>query len=159
MDQRRLSAALKIIIVGLGVCGLIVYAAIIPGYGNSLACAYPEFSHCYRPWLAFLWATAVPCFAALGFGWPLAVSVGKDQPFTRGNAKRLRAIGRLAAGDAAFFFAGNVALLLLNMNHPGIVLMSLLVVFVGAAIAVAARCLSLLIGRAAELQEQSDLTI
>lgn len=159
MKQSVLSVWLKIIILGLGVLGLIVYAAIIPGYGRAMVARYPEFAYCYWPWLVFLWATAVPCYVALGFGWPLAVSVGQDRAFTRANAKRLRAIGRLAAADAAFFFVGNVALWLMNMNHPGIVLISLLVAFVGASIAVAAACLSHLIDRAAALQEQSDLTI
>ena len=47
----------------------------------------------------------------------------------------------------------------LNMNHPGIVIMSLLIVFAGTAIAVAAAALSRLVKKAAALQEQSDLTI
>ena len=159
MNLRKLSNALKIIIVGLGLCALIVYAAIVPSYGGALASAYPEFAHCFRPWLIFLWATALPFYAALIISWPLAVSVGQDRAFTQRNAGRLRVVAYLAAGDAAFFLAGNVALLLLNMNHPGIVLLSLLVVFVGAAISVAAACLSRLTGRGAELQEQCDLTI
>ena len=42
---------------------------------------------------------------------------------------------------------------------PGIILFSLLVVFIGIAIAVAAGALSHLVRKAALLQEQSDLTI
>ena len=63
------------------------------------------------------------------------------------------------AGDAAFFFVGNVVFLFLNMNHPGIVLLSLVPVFAGACIAIAAAALSHLVRKAAALQEQSDLTI
>ena len=47
----------------------------------------------------------------------------------------------------------------LEMNHPGIVLISLIVVFFGSAVAVAAAVLSHLVLKAALLQEQSDLTI
>ena len=45
------------------------------------------------------------------------------------------------------------------MSHPGVTLLSLLVVFVGIAAAVAAAALSRLVKKAAALQEQSDLTI
>ena len=67
--------------------------------------------------------------------------------------------GALAGGDAVFFFLGNLLLLLLNMSHPGVTLLSLLVVFAGAAVAVAAGALSHLVQKAALLQEESDLTI
>jgi hypothetical protein len=45
------------------------------------------------------------------------------------------------------------------MSHPGVTLLSLLIVFAGIAIAVAAAALSHLVHKAAALQEQSDLTI
>ena len=85
--------------------------------------------------------------------------IGRDRSFTEENARSLKWVAWLAAGDACFFFAGNVLLLLLNMSHAGVFLLSLLVVFTGAAIAVAAAALSHLVGKAAALQEQSDLTI
>ena len=71
----------------------------------------------------------------------------------------LQRIAWLAAGDTAFFFLGNVVFTLLSMNHPGILLLSLLICFAGVAVTVAAACLSHLVRKAADLQEQSDLTI
>ena len=159
MEQKALAKWLKIILIGVGVCGLIVYGGVIPGYGASLANQYPEFSGRFWPWLIFLWLTAVPCYTALVLGWRVAGNIGRDRSFSLENAKLLALISRLAAGDAVFFFVGNVALLLLNMSHPGVVLLSLLVVFAGVAVAVAAACLSHLVRKAADLQEQSDLTI
>ena len=75
------------------------------------------------------------------------------------NARLLKWISWLAAGDSVYFFVGNFVLLLLNMSHPGIVLYSLPVVFVGIAVTVTTAALSHLVRRAAELQKQSDLTI
>ena len=92
-------------------------------------------------------------------GWKIAVNIGKDRSFTLENARLLQIISWLAAGDAAFFFLGNIVLFFLNMNHPGILLISLLICFAGVAVAVAAACLSHLVRKAADLQEQSDLTI
>ena len=159
MKKESLSRRLRFILVGMGLCGLAVYGWFIPSAGRGLVAGYPEFSGFFWPWLLFLWATGIPCLIALVPGWKIADSIGKDRSFTQANARRLALIANLAAGDAAFFFIGNVALWLLNMNFPGVVLMSLMVVFVGAAIAVAAACLSHLVQKAAALQEQSDLTI
>jgi len=61
--------------------------------------------------------------------------------------------------DAGFFFVGNIILFLLSMSHPGVVIASLVIVFVGIAVAVAAAALSHLVKKAAVLQEQSDWTI
>ena len=50
-------------------------------------------------------------------------------------------------------------MLFTNMSHSGVALFSLLIVFAGVAVAVAAAALSHLVQKAAVLQEQSDLTI
>ncbi|MBE5905224.1 MAG: DUF2975 domain-containing protein [Lachnospiraceae bacterium] len=47
----------------------------------------------------------------------------------------------------------------LNRSHPGVLLGSLVVDFVGIAIGVAAAALSHLVYKAAELKEENELTI
>ncbi len=159
MEQKSLSKWLKLILLGMGICGLAVYFLIVPSFGDSLRSQYPEFADRYWPWLIFIWVSGVPCYAVLALGWRIAVNIGRDESFSLANARCLGSIARLAAGDAAFVFLGNVALLFLNMSHPGVVLLSLLVVFAGAAVAVAAAALSHLVRKAALLQEENDLTI
>lgn len=159
MEQKTIAKWLKIMIAGLAVCGLAVYAAVIPECGRSITAAYPEFSGWYMPWLIFLWATALPCYAALILGWRIAGRIGLDRSFTHENARELKLIAYLTAGDAVFFFLGNIVLMFCGMNHPGVLLASLMVTFVGFAVAVAAAALSHLVKKAADLQEQSDLTI
>ncbi len=159
MEQKTLSVWLKVILSGLGICGAVVYFVMIPVFGTDLVSQYPEFSGWYWPWQSFLWLTAVPCYAALVFGWLIAVNIGRDNSFSLSNAKYLKWISWLAAGDAVFFFIGNVALLLLNMNHPGVLFASLLVIFVGIAVSVAAAALSHLVRKAAAMREENDLTI
>ena len=159
MNQKKLAAWLKGIIIGIGLCGLIVYFAIIPDIGKSMHASWPEFAGWHWPWMIFLWCTAVPCFASLAPGWMIAVNIGRDRSFSQANARLLKRIAWLAAGDTAFFFLGNVVLFFLGMNHPGIFLISLLICFVGTSVTVAAACLSHLVYKAADLQEQSDLTV
>ena len=159
MDQTKLSRRLKIAIIFIAVCLAVVYFAVLPSFGRTIAVENPEFAYCFWPWLAFLWITAAPLYAALIFCWKIAANIGRDQTFTKENAAGCKWISNLAVLDSAYFFIGNIVLLFLNMNHPGIVLGSLLVVFAGAAIAIAFAALSNLVSRAAALQEQSDLTI
>ena len=159
MEQKSLSKWLKLILLGMGICGLAVYFLIVPSFVDSLRSQYPEFADRYWPWLIFIWVSGVPCYAVLALGWRIAVNIGRDASFSLANARCLGSIARLAAGDAAFVFLGNVALLFLDMSHPGVVLLSLLVVFAGAAVAVAAAALSHLVRKAALLQEENDLTI
>ena len=159
MEQKGLSRWLKGILAGIAVCGLVVYFLIIPEFGDAIARHYPEYASCYWPWLIFIWSTAIPCYIAFVFGWKIASNIGADKSFSYENAKYLKWIAWLAAADAGYFFAGNILLMFFNMNHPGIILFSLLVVFIGIAIAVAAGALSHLVRKAALLQEQSDLTI
>ena len=159
MEQKTLSRWLKLVLIGVGLCGLVVYGAILPLYGQSILAANPDMGNRYWPWLIFLWASGVPCYAALVIGWRIAGNIGRDHSFSEDNARYLKRIALLAAGDAVFFFAGNIVLLFANMSHPGVVLGSLLVVFAGVAVSVAAAALSHLVLKAALLQEQSDLTI
>lgn len=159
MEQKHLSNWLKLILVGVALCGLVVYALVVPMYGMSLRSQYPEFSNRFWPWLLFIWVSGIPCFAVLGYAWKIATNIGNDRSFTNQNASLLKTISILSASDAAFFFVGNIVLLFLNMSHPGVVIASLVIVFVGVAVAVASAALSHLVKKAAVLQEQSDWTI
>ena len=159
MKQESLSKWLKAILIGVGLCGLAVYFGFFPLLGEGIVGQNPEYAFCFWPWLIFLWATGVPCFAALVCAWKIAGNIGRDRSFSMENARLLRLISYLAAGDAALFFLGNAVFLLLNMSHPGVLLASFLVDFAGVAISVAAAVLSHLVRKAADLQEQSELTI
>ncbi len=159
MEQKSLARWLKVVLAGVGICALVVYFVVLPMYGSSLMAEYPEFAGRFWPWMIFLWATAIPVAAILIFGWKVAGNIGLDRSFSLENANYLRSISFLAVADGIFFFAGNLVLLFTDNSHPGIVLFSLLVVFACIAIGVAAAALSHLVKKAADLQEQSDLTI
>ena len=158
MEQKSLSNWLKYMIVGTGICGLMI-GAVVVSYGIDLRQTYPEWAHCFLPWLVFLCGAGIPCYAVLSLAWRIATNIAFDRSFSEENAKMLLNISCLAAADTGFFFLGNVILLLLDMNHPGIILVSMVIVFIGVAIAVAFAALSHLVKKAAALQEQSDWTI
>jgi len=148
MNQKTLSIWMKTILAGLGVIGAVVYLWLVPwGFRSSL------------PWEIFLWVSGLPCYAVLFFGWGIATRIGQDRSFCPENARGLRNISRLAAADSAWFFAGHLVLAIMGESAWGNVLLSLIIVFIGCAISVAAAVLSHLVLKAAALQEQSDLTI
>ena len=160
MNQKNLSTWLKAVIIGTGIFGLIVFGFFIPAYGANFASLNPEVAYCYWPWLIFLWLCSVPCFASLFFGWKIASNIGNDNSFSFDNAKQLKIISILAAGDSAFFFIGNWSLALMDMSHPSmIIIITPLVVFVGIAITVVCAALSHLVYKSAVLQSENDLTI
>ncbi|MBU5474345.1 DUF2975 domain-containing protein [Roseburia sp. MSJ-14] len=159
MSQKSLSKWLKAIIGGMGICGAFIYLYIIPILGRDLVDARPEYTSWYFPWLAVALVSAIPCYWGLYFGWKISNEIGKDNSFSMENAEYLKNISILAALDSLYFFVANVVFMVIDMNHPGVFLISLIVVFIGVAVTVAAAALSHLVRKAAEIQQENELTI
>ena len=159
MNQLKLSKWLKAVIIGTGICGTVIYFYVFPFWGRDIVASNSEFTSWYWPWLIFLWVTSIPCYATLVCSWKIAKEIGNDNSFCRENANLLKLISLLAAGDSVFLFTGNIVLLLLKMNHPGIVLLAFFVVFAGIAVTITSAALSHLVFKAAILREESELTI
>lgn len=159
MNQLKLSKWLKAVIIGTGILGTIIYFYVFPFWGRDIIASNPEFTSWYWPWLIFLWLTSIPCYAALICSWKIAKEIKNDNSFSRKNASLLRLISILASVDSGFLFAGNIVLFLLQMNHPGVVLLAFFVVFAGITVTVTAAALSHLVLKAAILHEENELTI
>ncbi len=158
MSSKTFSTLLKIVIIGVALCGVFVYAVLVPEFGGDMA--VEEFAHLYTPWLVIIELTALPIIAALVLSWIIAVNIGHERSFCLQNARLLAVIAVLALADAMFFFvASMVVMLVTKVWHPGVVIFVLLACFAGVAIAIAAAALSHYAKKGAELQEQSDLTI
>lgn len=145
MKQRKLANWLKVMIVGVGVCGAALALFGLPMLG--------------KPILALSVLTGIPCYVALCFSWKIMSNIANDQSFTIENAENLKKISWLAAVDAVFLLVWNVVLFVLKVSNLNILLVCLLIDFMGIVIAVIFAALSHLVGKAAELQEQSDYTI
>lgn len=159
MSHKSLSKWMKVILFIFGLCGIAIFGLVTPVIGTDLKNEYPEFAYAFIPWLVFILIMAIPCYAVLVLGWKIASSIGNDNSFSNSNAKRLKYVSVLTLVTSIYFFAGNVVFLLLNINHPGILLASLFITFVGIAISAASAILSYLVKKAAKLQEQSDWTV
>ncbi len=159
MEQKTLSTWITFALLVVAFVGSFIFFIILPMYGISLRTLYPEFSNRFWPWLIFLWLFTVPCYAAIVIGLKISRRIGLDQSFSMENAKSLKTISYLAAGDTVFFILGNGSLLFMNMSHPGVALASLIISFIGFAVTIAAAALSHLVKKAAIMKEENDFTI
>ena len=159
MSQKELSRWLRAVVI-VGWLGCLLMAIwMMPGLAQDSETAFPEFAYLKWPCLIFFWCALVPVAAALWFAYKIFAEIGRDNSFCRENAIRLRIISRLALADTVACLAAMAALLVLNALHPGVFLLMLAVIVAGAAVTVAAAALSHLTLKAANLQDENDLTI
>lgn len=159
MEIRKLSKFLKFILTGLFVLGLIFYIFILPLIGKTIVEVNPELSNWYLPWLIFLSLTSIPILLGLFYSAKISKNISYDLAFTEENSKYLKYISRLALIDSVFFFLGNIVMLLLNMNHSSVLILSILISFFGLSLYVIFSILSCFVSKSADLQSENDLTI
>lgn len=157
MDQKKLAIWLKAIAVGCAICGVVLFGFILPGFLAYVAEEVPDLPH--RAWSIFMWVLAVPCYAVLVCIWRMADEIARDNSFSEANARLLKTIAMLAGADSAILLFGNLVFLATRHSIPTLALISAFVCFVGLAISVGAACLSHLVHKAAQMQEENDLTI
>ena len=162
MSQKSLARWIKGILLGFATFGIIfcicaIYFGVIPLFGRDIF--YEDKSYVFTPWMFFLLITATPCYIFLVMGWKIAVNIENDRSFSTENANYLKKMAYLALGDTIFFFLGNIVLLFLNMSHPGMLLGSLVIDFLGVSVSVGCAALSHLVQKAAEIQAENELTI
>ena len=159
MEQRKMVKWLKFLVIFVAICGLILCAVVIPVVGRELSGMSPELGRYFKPWVTFVWVLAIPSFAALIHAWMIFSNIEKDKAFSMENAKHMEKISYLAGADTIALISGNIVLLILNINHPSVFLVFLMIGIIGIGISVAAAVLSHLIQKAANLQDENDLTI
>ena len=159
MESKALSNWLKAVVVGIVVCGLLSDFVIVPLFGRSIVEVDPARWDYFWPWLIFAWAFSVPLYAALVFAWRIAGNIGRERSFSAENARFMKIAAILLGADTIFFFGVNVVFMIIGINVALMVILCPVFVLIGAAATIAVAVLSRLISKAAELQDQIDLTI
>ena len=159
MERKELTKWLNIVIAFAALTGVFLCFIVAPFLGLEMKFMYPEFGYMFWPCLIFIWASAIPFYIALYKGWLICGEFAKDNSFCKENVQRLKDISKLALLECILYLAAMIILLVLNLLHPSILLMTLFIIFVGISIAVVAATLSHLVEKARELKEENDLTI
>ncbi len=159
MKQDALARWIKFVIIGVGLCGLIVYAVIMPRFGAYLVNQNTILERNLMPWLILIWVSAIPCYGVLVLGWKVADRIMEDRTFSYDTAKYLKWVSYLAMGDAIFVFVVHVIFLLLDMSAAAVMLVVIIITFFGVAVSVCAAAVSHLVIKAADIQEENELTV
>ena len=153
MKTKTMTNLLRLVLIAAAVlCGVFFFLCL-PSYGQEIVQADPEF--------VWAWLFALPIFGAMIPGWRIFGSISAPGgAFTRKNSRDMQRISVLAFADALVFPAGMLTIGLMGAGSaPLTIVITPMVVFCCAAVGVVCYVLSRLIGDAAALREENDMTI
>lgn len=159
MTSKSLGILMRISVIAASISGLFLGIFVIPSWGQDIINANPEFKSWYWPWLIYVWLIALPCFVVFFYVWRVSSAVKNDTVFTMLTAKWVKTGAILLLFDSALLFIGNIILFLLGINHPAILILSIIGGIFIAALALLAAVLSRYLTKAAILQEESEGTL
>lgn len=154
MKNRPLAIILQIGTILSVLFVLFIFLVYVPTIANEFREGAPEFSGYYWPMLLSFEAIGTACLIALAFFWRITLNISRNRTFTRSSQSCMRII----AGCATFAF---LVLFIWAPFVPGFpeALLFLIGAFVAGIIAVACWALAYLVGQAARLQDDYDLTV
>lgn len=156
MSQRSLANWIKAIVIGVGLGGVLIYFGLEMFLGSLMINGYIGQSIDTYFWNILILTTLVPCYGVLFFVWKMAHQVEIDNSFSFQNVSYLKWIMMLCIIIAIIFFFGNLILLVMNLNHLYIFILSLFFCFLVLAIGIIAAVLAHLVEKAAIIKAEND---
>lgn len=158
MKQTEIAGYLKFITIGVTVLFLAFVAWFLPAMvGKSIT----EKGSVFWGICMFFWVTAVPCFLSLWKFWGICVRIGKDQSFSRENAKALKQMSHYMLTDAVLYAIVFSLTCICGWyeRNAWILFGIILILFVCITLTILCAALSHLVYKASRMQEEQDLTI
>jgi len=159
MEKSKLIKWLLFLLTCFGLVILLLCVFAVPYEANRTAEIFPEYAHFKIPVMVFLYITALPFYAGLYQAMKICREILQGNEFTHQNVTSLVRISQFAFSEVVLYFIGAVTLFVLNMLHPGILLLVLAIISVAAAIAIFSAVLSYIIKKAVLLREENEGTI
>lgn len=161
MEHRRIALLLKLA-GAVAAAGILFVFYVYPHLGLGHGSGLPR-----APQVLFAAAMGLPYLAALFSYFRICTEIARNRSFCRDNARRMKRVARLLTLAALLWLAVLPVILLasgpsfaaLMSARPYLLIIAALASMASFAVALVAMMLSLLLGRAAALQEDSDLTI
>lgn len=159
MKQQHVVIWLKSASIAAGAIGALVFFVLAPYAATEMKTNFPEFAYLFWPCLAWVFVIAALCYAALARFFGVCTRIGADRSFCPENVRAMAFISRCLFAVACMFGLWLLYFVVNNFGNPGLAILLLLGTCVCAGVAVVAKALSLLVARAAELQQENDLTV
>ena len=99
MQQKEISRWLKAITIVLALMGAVFFLYIMPVLAMSWRDADESLAYLFMPGLLYGWCIAVICYAILYQFWKVCVQIGKDNSFSKENAKCCVVCGNCFSGN------------------------------------------------------------
>lgn len=159
MKTTTATLLLKIVLVLSALAILFVAGWGVPRYMGHVTYVRPDLGVWALPMDLYGAVLAVPVLIAIVLLWRVFDTLPENEAFSLPNARRFRLIGRLALGDLALVLILAVFLIISGVM-PAFILMCLLgATYVGVVAAIVFHVLAALVGRAAQLEQDNELTI
>lgn len=159
MSHKTLSRILLLAGVIACIGGAAVFFLYAPAAAFECRDMYPELSYLCWPMLCYVWLIALMYIHAVIRYMRISLRLGKNRSFCTENAADLKGIAVLLTIAAGLWFALIFLPGLAGAPVGPAFLLFLLACMATLAVAMVAWVLSLLVRRAAELQDENDLTI
>lgn len=159
MRQQEVSKWLKAITGILALLGLFFFIWVMPQLVREMAEGYESKEYFTYCGVLYGWGIAVCCYAMLWQFWKVCVQIGKDNSFSKENAKSFVIISRLSLVLAGIWFVGIVFLEIVVWLELGKLFFMVRAVLVCIILAILSAALSHLILKAYELKQENELTI
>jgi hypothetical protein len=160
MKQKEMAVWLNVIAFIAGALGIVFLIVLLPVISRDFI---PEeelkISNIRIVFQVFIWITAIPCYLSLLKFINICRNIKQDNSFCIDNALSLKAISKLILADCCFYIVGGGLLFAAQLWHPFILLLLILILFVGFALAILTMALSHLVLKACALKQENDLTI
>lgn len=159
MEKKDTGRWLKVIIMMAWIISIILAAVLAPLLGKELVSTNPELEFLFWPSLIFIWITAIPLFVSLYMFYLISKEIIKDNPFYIKNSERLTIVSRLALLEAGMYLFALIVLIMLGEFHISLLLIIIIVMFIGLAMAVITAILAHLVDKARRIEIENELTI
>lgn len=156
MRQKKISYWLKGIVVLLGAMGIAFFGGLT-GLAFNLKGAEPD--NLFWTFIFASWYTAALCYVILIEFWKVCTQIGKDNSFSKENARYFHHMS-ICGGLGAVGFAGRLAYLAAEGTlEEWFTIFGLAEILVAFVFAVLCEALSQLVLNAYEMKQENDLTI
>lgn len=158
MNQASIAHILKAATLVAAIVLALVFFWYLPLLGYQISVGL-ERQALFLPGLILLEGVALLIYLALWQFWKVCRRIGKSNSFCRENARSFLLISRYALAGTLLVALAAVAAGRLGLLNGAWLIALGLTICVGLGVLVLSWCLAHLIGNAAELKEQADLTV